>query len=143
MPMVWVVDGDATREEGYRRAKRNLANYYSTRAYGGFLELHGWARERDAIRAVWERAQNSGSPIDGQAMEAIVSDAMAEEVCLIGTPDELRDIARERFKGRADTLLLYPLHDSYATPDERELRIHESEQDLYRAIDAFVPLAHD
>ncbi|MDA0256733.1 MAG: LLM class flavin-dependent oxidoreductase [Chloroflexi bacterium] len=141
MPMVWVVEGEATREEGYRRAKRNLANYYSTRAYGGFLELHGWGRERDAIRAVWQRAQDAGTPIDGREMEAIVSDAMADEVCLIGTPAELRDIARERFEGRADTLLLYPLHDAYATPDERDLRIRESEQDLYRAIDAFVPLA--
>ena len=141
MPMVWVVDGGATREEGYRRGKRNLANYYSTRAYGGFQEFHGWARERDAIRAVWQRAQDSGTPIDGREMEAIISDAMVEEVCLIGTPAELREIARERFDGRADTLLLYPLHDSYATPDERELRTRESEEDLYRAIDAFVPLA--
>lgn len=140
MPMVWVVDGSATREEGYRRAKRNLANYYSTRAYGGFLELHGWARERDAIRAVWEGAQASREPIDGREMEALVSDEMADEVCLIGTPAELRDIARERFHDRADTLLLYPLHDSYATPDERESRIRESEENLYRAIDAFVPI---
>lgn len=141
MPMVWVVGGGATREEGYRRAKRNLANYYSTRAYGGFMELHGWSRERDAIRAVWERAQRAGMPIDGSEMEAIVTDAMAEEVCLIGTPAELREMASERFSGRADTLLLYPLHDSYALPEERERRTRESEEDLYRAIDAFVPLA--
>ena len=140
MPMVWVVEGAATRAEGLRRAKRNLANYFSTRAYGGFQERHGWARQRDAIRAVWQRAQETRRAIDGDEMEAIVTDAMAEEVCLIGTPAELRDLARDRFGGRVDTLLLYPLHDSYARPEEREASTRENEEDLYRAIEAFAPL---
>ncbi len=134
MPMIWVVDETTSREEGLRRGKRNLANYYSTRAYGGYMEFHGWARERDDIRAVWERARTSGKPIDGHAMEEIVSDAIVEEICLIGTADEVRELARERYGGVAETLFMYSLHDGYnRAGDEAE----KNEQNLYRVIEAF------
>jgi len=134
MPMIWVVDKSTSRAEGLRRGKRNLANYYSTRAYGGYMEFHGWARERDDIRAVWERARETGKPIDGHEMEEILSDAIVEEVCLIGTPDEVRDLARERYAGIAETLYMYSCHDAYNhVGDEAQ----KNEQNLYRVIEAF------
>ena len=98
------------------------------------MEFHGWARERDDIRAVWERARNSGTPIDGHEMEEILSDEIVEEVCLVGTADEVRDLARERYAGVAETLYMYSLHDGYnRAGDEAE----KNEQNLYRVIEAF------
>jgi hypothetical protein len=122
------------REEGYQRAKRNLAHYYSTRAYGGYMEFHGWEPERDAIRAVWQRAMDSKQPVNPHDMEAILSDEIVDQVCLIGSANEVRDMVVQRYEGIADSLIFYSLHDGYAHDDEEPLKV---EANLSRVIDAF------
>jgi probable F420-dependent oxidoreductase len=134
MPMVWIVDETTSREEGYQRAKRNLAHYYSTRAYGGYMEFHGWEPERDAIRAVWQRAMDSKQPVNPHDMEAILSDEIVDQVCLIGSANEVRDMVVQRYEGIADSLIFYSLHDGYAHDDEEPLKV---EANLSRVIDAF------
>ncbi len=134
MPMFWLVDDTTSREEAYSRGKRNLAMYFSTRAYSGFMQQHGWEREREAIRAVWAEAMERGSPIDPLAMERIVSEEMVDAACLVGTAEEIRQQAAERYEGIAETLLFYSFHDPYVHDDEEPLR---AERNLYRLIDAY------
>ena len=132
MPMIWIAENEKEREEGYRIGRRNLANYYSTRAYGTYMDFHGWTKEGIAIREVYDKAM--GGPIDGAAMEACVSNEIVDEVCLIGTPEEVRQKARERYEGIADRLLFYSFHDGYTRSEESQLK---SEQNLYRVMEAF------
>ena len=136
--MVWVVDAEHPHEQGAQIARRALSFYSSTRAYSGFMSLHGWDAEREAIRGVWEHAQAQGRRVDHTDMEAIIPDAMVEEGCLVGTAAELRDMLRERFEGRADTVLLYSLHDSYLRGQEEG---GVSGANFLRAIEAVAPLA--
>jgi len=130
--MIWIAENEKEREEGYRIGKRNLANYYSTRAYGTYMDFHGWTKERIAIRAVYDRAM--GGPIDGAEMEACLTNEIVDEVCLIGTPAEVQQKAKERYEGIADRLLFYSFHDGYNRGEEGELK---SEENLYRVIEAF------
>jgi len=128
------VDETTSRAEAYSRGKRNLAMYFSTRAYSGFMQQHGWEAEREAIRAVWAEAMERGTPIDPLAMERIVSQEMVDEVCLVGTASEIREKAAERYDGIADTLLFYSFHDPYVHDEEEPGR---AERNLYRLIDAY------
>ena len=137
-PMVWVADEQHPRAQGERIARRALSFYFSTRAYGGFMALHGWDREREAIRAIWERAQARGGQVDPAEMEAVIPDAMVETACLVGSASEVRDMLRERFAGRADTVLVYSLHDSYLRGREEG---GVSGANFLRAIEAVAPLA--
>ncbi len=137
-PMVWVTDARHPREQGERIARRALSFYFSTRAYGSFMTLHGWDREREAIRAIWERAQARGVRVDPTEMEAVIPDAMVEDGCLVGSAAEVRDMLRDRFQGRADTVLLYSLHDSYLRGREEG---GVSGANFRRAIEAVAPLA--
>jgi probable F420-dependent oxidoreductase len=137
-PMVWVVDAEHPYEQGASVARRALSFYFSTRAYGGFMSVHGWDAEREAIRGVWERAQAQGRRVDPAEMEAIIPDAMVDEGCLVGTAAELRDMLRDRFEGRADTVLLYSLHDSYL---RGQAEGGVSGANFLRAIEAVAPLA--
>ncbi len=134
MPMFWLVDDTTSRDEAYSRGKRNLAMYFSTRAYSGFMEEHGWDHEREAIRTIWAEAMKKEQPIDPLAMEQIVSEEMVDAVCLIGTADEIRQQAAERYEGIAETLLFYSFHDPYVHDDEEPQR---AERNLYRLIEAY------
>ncbi len=139
-PMVWVVDAEHSYAQGVQIARRALSFYFSTRAYSGFMSLHGWDAEREAIRGVWERAQVHDTPVNPTDMEAIIPDAMVQEGCLVGTAAELRDMLRDRFEGRADTVLLYSLHDSYLRGQEEG---GVSGANFLRAIEAVAPLTKE
>jgi len=132
MPMIWIAENEKEREEGYRMGKRNLANYYSTRAYGTYMDFHGWTKERIAIREVYDRAM--GGPIDGAEMEACLTNDIVDEVCLIGTPAEVRQKAKERYANTTDGVLFYPFHDPYSGTEESQLK---TEENLYKVIEAF------
>ena len=106
MPMVWVVGDGATRERATAGRSDNLLNYYSRAPTAA-----SWSCTAGRASATPSGGCGNGPGLphtdrrigDG----AIVSDAMAEEVCLIGTPAELRRWHASA-SGRADTLLLYP-----------------------------------
>ena len=136
LPMIWVLGEGTDRAEAYSRGKRNLANYFSTKAYSGYMDSHGWSKEKDQIREVWLDAMKSGKPIDGDMMEDILSEDIVDEVCIIGDPQEVREKVIERYDGLADSLYFYAFHDSFPTRSEEEEGI-KVEQNLLRVIDAF------
>ena len=113
-----------------------MANYFSTKAYSGYMDSHGWSKEKDQIREVWLDAMKSGKPIDGDMMEDILSEDIVDEVCIIGDPQEVREKVIERYDGLADSLYFYAFHDSFPTRSDEEEGI-KVEQNLLRVIDAF------
>ena len=132
LPIIWVAHNEAERKEGYRRAKRNLAGYYTTRAYGNYLDVLGWDKTRLAVEDAIKDAPYAG-PFDMDALEQCISDEIADEVCLVGTPDELRQKARERYEGLVDHMVFYVL----ASDDpSREGAVSRSDQ-TYRVIETF------
>jgi len=98
-------DGAQARAE----AKRQIGFYATTVTYDAILDLHGWQREKEAIRAAF-RAR------DIPAVEAAVSDEMLDQIAVAGTPDECREQLR-RYDGLLDHALLYP--PSFAVRPER------------------------
>ena len=135
LPMIWVLGEGTDKAEAYSRGKRNLANYYSTRAYSGYMDFHGWSKEKDQIREVWLDAMKANKPINGNLMEDILSEEIVDEVCIIGNPQEVREKVIERYDGIVDSLYFYSFHDSYSGGGEEEgIKV---EQNLLRVIDAF------
>jgi alkanesulfonate monooxygenase SsuD/methylene tetrahydromethanopterin reductase-like flavin-dependent oxidoreductase (luciferase family) len=132
MPMTWIAETPGEREEAFHRGRVNLGNYFTTRAYWTFLELLGWSKVREDIEKV---VQNSpyGGPFDTNELEKCIPDEIVEEVCLIGTPEEVRRKAKERYDGVADTLLFYMLGGGPDTSEGDPAK----EETHYRVIDAF------
>jgi len=86
------------REEAYRAAKLQIGFYGTTRTYRGVFEQHGWGDVVDPLRAAFR----SG---DLGAMEALITDEMAETYSAAGTPDEVREKVK-RFEPHVDTIML-------------------------------------
>ena len=132
MPMTWIAENEEEWQEGLWRAKRNLGRFTITRAYHTFLDMMGWSKEREALLEV---VQNSpyGGPFAREALEAAISDEMALEACMIGTAEEVVQMAKERYEGLADTMDIYVLGqedpDDEDTPLNREM--------VYRIIETF------
>ena len=111
MPMTLIVLDEGERPRLMKVAKRNLAHYFTTRTYGAFMDMHGWSRSREAI---WDLAASFGrsSPnFDYDALASCIDDEMVHEVCLFGTPSEVRREAMIRYGEIADSLAFYPTHD--------------------------------
>ncbi len=89
-------DAAQAREE----ARRQIGFYATTLTYDAILDLHGWATEKQAIRAAWKK-------FDIAALSAAVSDEMLDQIAIAGTPDDCRK-QFERYEGLLDHVLLYP-----------------------------------
>lgn len=89
-------DRDQAREE----ARRQIAFYATTYTYHTILDLHGWAAEREDIRAAFERLDQAG-------MAAAVSDEMVDQIAIAGTAEECVKQLRH-YEGLLDHILLYP-----------------------------------
>ena len=134
LPIIWVANNQAELREGYSRAKRNLASYYTTRAYGSYMDTLGWQQTRLAIEDSIKDAPYGG-PFDLEALEALISDELADEVVLIGSPEEIREKARQRYEGLVDHMVFYVL----ASPDSdlgKDGAVSRKDQ-TYRVIDTF------
>jgi len=118
MPMTLVVENEEERPALLSSAKRNLGFYFTTRAYGTFMDMNGWTKEREAIWEVSARAGGNPAKFDWQALEDCVTDDMVEKVCLFGTAEENIARARKRYAGLADTLDFYPMHDGSHSAEE-------------------------
>jgi alkanesulfonate monooxygenase SsuD/methylene tetrahydromethanopterin reductase-like flavin-dependent oxidoreductase (luciferase family) len=134
MPMTLVVESEDERPALLKRAKRNLAFYFTTRAYGTFMDLNGWSAQREALWEVAARAGRDARKFDYQALEDCITEDMVAEVCLLGTAEEIRRAARQRYDGIADYLDFYPMHDSSDTPAAAAEREYET---IGRFITAF------
>jgi probable F420-dependent oxidoreductase len=88
------------REQARLEARRQIGFYATTLTYDAILDLHGWQREKEAIRDAWRR-------FDLNALAAAVSDEMLDQIAVAGTPDECRE-QLARYDGLLDHVLLYP-----------------------------------
>jgi alkanesulfonate monooxygenase SsuD/methylene tetrahydromethanopterin reductase-like flavin-dependent oxidoreductase (luciferase family) len=132
MPMVWIAENDEERREGISRAKRNLGRFTITRAYHTFLEMMGWTKERDALLDVVKNSPYGG-PFSRDLLEEAISDEMALEACIIGTAEEVVQMAKERYEGLVDTMDMYILGQE--DPDEEDTPLNR--EMVYRVIEAF------
>jgi len=133
MPMLYIVDNDSEWEEAYRRCKRNLAMYFTTRAYGTYLDQMGWTDVRLCIEASVKKAPYGG-PFNYEELEQCIPTEVAEEVCLIGTREQVLQKARERYEGLVDTMLLYVVGDAGASG---EPEYNKKEEQMHRVLETF------
>jgi alkanesulfonate monooxygenase SsuD/methylene tetrahydromethanopterin reductase-like flavin-dependent oxidoreductase (luciferase family) len=88
------------REQARDEARRQIGFYATTLTYDAILDLHGWQREKEGIRAAWKK-------FDLPALSAAVSDEMLDQIAVAGTPAECR-AQMERCDGLLDHALIYP-----------------------------------
>jgi hypothetical protein len=132
MPMSMLVDTEKERDEALRRAKSNIAFYFTTRAYGTFMDFHGWTDERIAIQNLLAA---SGGRIDPARLRETISDDIVDEICLIGPAQEIRQKASERYRGVADVLDFYSVHDGADSSSDRQRLEFENINRLLAAFD--------
>ena len=89
------------RPAALHEAKRMLARYANLPFYGNMLAASGFRDEVHAVRAAWQRK-------DVAAAEAAVSDAMADEVTLVGDPAHCRERLRAYRMAGATLTIVFP-----------------------------------
>ncbi|MCA9512650.1 MAG: TIGR03617 family F420-dependent LLM class oxidoreductase [Myxococcales bacterium] len=105
--MLLTVTGRDARERAVAEgaARRLLAFYGSTPAYYCVLEQHGF----DDLGPRLNRMSKEGRWAE---MSALLPDELLREICLVGTPDEIPELARERCRGGCDRITLYAPYPS-------------------------------
>ena len=102
--MVLVTDDKAA---ALARFKRLMAPYYATSVYNRFLAWAGYEDAAAEIAAGWA-ARDRGRTVGA------ISDALAEEVAIVGAADECRARLREAAEGGVHTHIIAPLSDDPA-----------------------------
>ncbi len=113
--MVLVTDDKAA---ALARFKRAMAPYYATPVYNRFLAWAGYEDVAATIAEGWaakDRARTTGA----------ISDALADEIAVVGTADECRARIREAARTGIHTHIVAPLGDDPA--------------DVARTFEAFTP----
>jgi probable F420-dependent oxidoreductase len=80
--------------------RSQIAFYASTPSYRPVMALHGWGEIADQLREL-SRSQRWGE------MQEIIDREMLETFAVVGTPESLPALLRERYYGLADRLSLY------------------------------------
>ena len=105
--MVLCTDDKAAGRDLFRAA---FGPYYATPVYNKFLAWAGYADAADTITEGWaqkDRAKTGGA----------LTDAMIDEIGIIGTEEEIQQRIREDAEGGVHTSIIAPLA---ATPDDLE-----------------------
>jgi probable F420-dependent oxidoreductase len=92
---------DLDEERARARAAAQIAFYSTVKTYNPILELSGFMREAEMIRAAWKKGSK-------EAMIAAVSAPMIEAMALAGTPAQVRQQLDQRWAGVYEQTLLYP-----------------------------------
>ncbi|MGY1601277.1 TIGR03617 family F420-dependent LLM class oxidoreductase [Geodermatophilus sp. SYSU D00815] len=88
--------------------KGTIAFYGSTPAYRPVLELHGWAALGEELHALSvSRREDKWT-----AMRDLVPDEVLAAFAVVGTPEELGRLVRERFGGVVDRFSVYASYPS-------------------------------
>ena len=106
------------REEGRNRFRAAFAPYYATPVYNKFLSWAGFEAEAEEIRLGWaarDRARTTSA----------LSDALIDEIAVIGSADECRDRIRWNAESGVHTNIIAPMG---ASPE-----------DVRRTVEAFAP----
>jgi probable F420-dependent oxidoreductase len=109
----FVVTGrtEAERSKAAAAVKATIAFYGSTPAYRPVLELHGW----DALADELHRLSIGRREDKWTAMRDLVDDEVLDAFAVVGEPDEVGSLVRERFGGLVDRFSVYA---SYPAPLE-------------------------
>src|SRR3954447_1690885 len=100
---------DAEVAEAAAAVKATIAFYGSTPAYRPVLELHGWEALGEELHALSvSRREDKWT-----AMRDLVGDDVLETFAVIGAPEGLGGLVRERFDGLVDRFSVYA---SYPSP---------------------------
>jgi probable F420-dependent oxidoreductase len=83
------------REQRITAAKAQLGFYGSTPAYRPTLDLHGWGDLQPELNRLSKQGR-------WDLMIELVPDAWIDELAVVGAPDEIADILRDRTKGVTD-----------------------------------------
>ena len=105
-----VVTGRTEEEmaEAALAVKATIAFYGSTPAYRPVLELHGWEALGEELHAL-----SVGRREDKwTAMRDLVDDEVLAAFAVVGAPDELDRLVRERFEGAVDRFSVYASYPS-------------------------------
>lgn len=97
--MVLVTDDKAAARDLFRAA---FAPYYATPVYNAFLAWAGFSEAAQTINEGWaarDRAKTGGA----------LSDAMVDEIAVIGSADECRERIRADMESGIDTQIISPL----------------------------------
>lgn len=106
----------ADRDRARREAAHQIAFYTTVKTYDVILDLHGFQREKDAIRAAFRGGDREG-------MVAAVSGEMVDAMAIAGNAADCRR-QLERYAGVIDEVILYS--PSYALSRERVIENLES-----------------
>lgn len=90
------------RATARREVKHQIAFYSTVKTYDVILDLHGFEREKEGIRAAFRK-------MDIQGMVDAVSEEMVDAMAIAGTPDECR-AQLKRWDGLIDLPILYSPH---------------------------------
>lgn len=137
MPMTLIAEDESEMPELISAAKRNIAFYFTTRAYGDFQDFNGWSKQREAIWEVAARVGRDARRFDYNALEACVTDDMVDELCLVGTAEQVRTKAMARFGDIADQIDFYPMHDGSQPPDHAQAHEFMHSMRFVKALEGF------
>ena len=90
------------KEEGRQLFRAAFAPYYATPVYNAFLAWAGYADAAGTIREGWaekDRAKTGGA----------LTDALIDEIAIIGTEDEVQARIQEAADGGVDTHIIAPM----------------------------------
>lgn len=101
-PQVIVAMGRTAEElERARHGTRSLLAFYgSTPAYRRVLDVHGWGGIQPELNALMKTGETA-------AMTGLITDGMAAELSVQGTPEQCADQIVERFGDHADRVCCY------------------------------------
>ena len=97
--MVLVTDDKAAGRDLFRAA---FGPYYATPVYNAFLAWAGYDEAAKTIREGWAQR-------DREKTAAALSDAMVDEIAIIGSADEVRQRLQEDARGGVHTHIIAPL----------------------------------
>lgn len=105
--VITAIDSDGNRAR--REAAYQIAFYSTVKTYDVILDLHGFQREKDAIRSAFRAG-------DHRAMAEAVSGEMVDAMAITGTPAACRR-QLDRYAGLVDEVILYA--PSFGIPRDR------------------------
>jgi probable F420-dependent oxidoreductase len=88
--MTVAADTDEARAKGVNAMRARLAFYGSTPAYKVVLDTHGWGDLQPELNTLSKRG-------DWGTMASMITDEMVDELCVVGTPEEVPGIVKQRY----------------------------------------------
>lgn len=98
-PFVVAAETPESFEAQARQVRSRIANAFSTPAYRGILEHHGWGDVQTGLLSLTRQGRWAD-------MADLIDDEMLHTIAAVGTPAEVADILLARFGDVADRLII-------------------------------------